>query len=524
VAGTPVGVQIPENDAHPSVDAPLLELRGVSKSFPGVRAVVDADFVLRSGEVAGVVGENGAGKSTLMKVIAGIYPAGSFTGSILVRGEEKTFHSVHDAEAEGIVLVPQELYIASELSIAENMFVGRLPGRRGLVNGDELHAKARAWLTFFQVDARPSARAATLTPSEQREVMLAAALSKDASILILDEPTASLSEPEANRLFEHIKHLKESGVGVVYISHRLDEIRRVADSVTVMRNGHIVRRFEGGAINYRETVRAMIGRDPEAIEQAPRAVAERQDAVMTVGDLRVYDPAEPSVLRVNGVSFTLHRKEVLGLFGLVGAGRSELARTLFGSWPGRADGSLDVDGVAGLPRTPAEAIRRGMAMVTEDRKKTGILPGQTVNANISAASIGAVSGWQRIHDDLEYRRNSKLVESLRIKTPSLLTHIDNLSGGNQQKTIVARWLAAAPRVLILDEPTTGVDVGARFELYTIIRELANEGRGVLLISSDLEEVMSQCDRVLVIYKGVLQREFTGDLDRQLLMLAATGGE
>jgi ABC-type sugar transport system ATPase subunit len=486
--------------------------------------VVEAGFTLRPGEVAGVVGENGAGKSTLMKVIAGIYPAGTYTGSIFVRGEEQSFHSVHDAESEGIVLVPQELYIAPELSIAENMFVGRLPGHRGLVDADELHAKASVWLTFFHVDARPGARAATLTPSEQREVMLAAALSKDASILILDEPTASLSETEANRLFDHIDRLKKSGVGVVYISHRLDEIRRVADSVTVMRNGRIVRRFERGAIDHRETVRAMIGRDPEAIEQAPRTVAERREPVMSVADLRVYDPAEPSVLRVNAVSFTLYRNEVLGLFGLVGAGRSELARALFGSWPGRAEGSLDIDSTAGLPRSPAEAIRRGMAMVTEDRKKSGILPGQTVNANISAASIGAVSGWQWIRNNLEYERNAKLVERLRIKTPSLMTQIDNLSGGNQQKTIVARWLAVAPRVLILDEPTTGVDVGARFELYTIIRELANEGRGVLLISSDLEEVVSQCDRVLVMYKGALQREFRGELDRHLLMVAATGGE
>jgi ABC-type sugar transport system ATPase subunit len=519
-----VNVQTADGRPHPSAGAPLLELRGVTKSFPGVRAVVDADFALRPGEVAGVVGENGAGKSTLMKVIAGIYPAGSYTGSIIVQGDEQSFNSVHDAEAMGIVLVPQELYIAPELSIAENMFVGRLPGQRGLVDADALYSKAAVWLAFFHVDARPSARAATLTPSEQREVMLAAALSKDASILILDEPTASLSETEANRLFEHIDRLKESGVGLVYISHRLDEISRVADSVTVMRNGRIVRRFERGKIDHRETVRAMIGRDPETIEHAPRELDERGEPVMSVQGLRVHDPVESSVLRVNDVSFTLHRNEVLGLFGLVGAGRSELARALFGSWPGRAEGSLDVDGASGLPRSPAEAIRKGMAMLTEDRKKSGILPGQTVNANISAASIGAVSGWLRIRNHLEYERNARLMERLRIKAPSLRTEIDHLSGGNQQKTIVARWLAAAPKVLILDEPTTGVDVGARFELYGIIRELAREGRGVLLISSDLEEVVTQCDRVLVMYKGVLQREFRGELDRQQLMVAATGGE
>jgi len=495
----------------------------VSKSFPGVRAVQKADFVLRPGEVSGVVGENGAGKSTLMKVIAGIYQAGTYTGTVLVQGEAQHFRSVHDAESKGIVLVPQELYIASELSIAENMFIGRLPGRRGVVDTDELHSEASKCLAFFEVNARPTARAATLTPSEQREVMLAAALSKQASILILDEPTASLSERESNRLFEHVNRLKESGVGIVYISHRLDEIQRIADSVTVMRNGQIVRRFERAEMEHRETVRAMIGRDPDTIRDEVTRGREPGEPVMSVSDLCVYDPAETSLMRVDRASFTLHRGEVLGLFGLVGAGRSELARALFGWWPGRVEGSLTIDGKVGLPRSPAEAIRKGMAMVTEDRKKTGILQGQSVNANISAASIRAVSGWVRIRHHAEYKRNTSLVQRLSIKTPSLATLVDTLSGGNQQKAIVARWLAAAPRVLILDEPTTGVDIGARFELYRIIRELADEGRGVLLVSSDLEEVVAQCDRIFVMYKGVLQREFRGEFDRHSLMAAATGG-
>jgi ABC-type sugar transport system ATPase subunit len=504
-------------------DPPLLELRGVSKSFPGVRAVEDVDFAVHGGEVAGLVGENGAGKSTLMKVIAGIYRTGSYEGSVRVLGEEQGFRSVHDAESKGIVLVPQELYIAPELSIAENMFVGRLPGGRGMVDEDALYAEASSWLTFFDVKARPTAPAATLTPSEQREVMLAAALSKEARILILDEPTASLSESESERLFEHVDRLRESGVAIVYISHRLDEIERVADSVTVMRNGRIVRRFDRRDMNHRETVRAMIGRDPESIADAGRTTTKLGEPVMSVSNLRVYDPVEEAIVRVGGANFTLRRGEVLGLFGLVGAGRSELARALFGNWPGRVEGDLLVDGKGGLPSSPRDAIRRGMAMVTEDRKKSGIFPGQSVNSNISAASISKVSSRLRIRPQAEYERNANLAEKLRIKTPSLATAIDYLSGGNQQKTIVARWLAAAPRVLILDEPTTGVDVGARFELYRIIHELAAEGRGVLLISSDLEEIVTQCTRVLVMYKGNIQREFDQDLDRHSLMSAATGG-
>lgn len=503
--------------------APLLELRGVSKSFPGVRAVDDVDFTLQAGEVAGLVGENGAGKSTLMRIIAGIYPAGTYSGSVRVRGEEHEFRAVDDAEAEGIVLVPQELYVATELSIAENMFVGRLPGRRGLVDEKVLYDEASIWLRFFGVQARPGARAALLTPSEQREVMLAAALSKEAEILILDEPTASLSEAEAERLFAHVRRLRGSGVGIIYISHRLDEIERVADSVTVMRNGRVVERFDGGAINHRETVRAMIGRDPDSLRIARDGAQRIGEPIMTVENLRVYDPIEESIVRVNGASFSLAAGEVLGLFGLVGAGRSELARAIFGSWPGRVEGSFLIDGRRGLPRHPADAIRRGIAMLTEDRKKSGIFPGQSLNDNISAASVDNVSGWLRINDRREHERNANLAQRLRVKAPSLATSIDYLSGGNQQKAIVARWLAAAPRVLILDEPTTGVDVGARFELYKIIREIASEGRGVLLISSDLEEIVTQCDRVLVMYRGSIQREFSGGLDQHALMSAATGG-
>jgi ABC-type sugar transport system ATPase subunit len=291
----------------------------------------------------------------------------------------------------------------------------------------------------------------------------------------------------------------------------------------VMRNGRIVRRFDRRDMNHRETVRAMIGRDPESIADAGRTTTKLGEPVMSVSNLRVYDPVEEAIVRVGGANFTLRRGEVLGLFGLVGAGRSELARALFGNWPGRVEGDLLVNGKGGLPSSPRDAIRRGMAMVTEDRKKSGIFPGQSVNSNISAASISKVSSRLRIRPQAEYARNSNLAEKLRIKTPSLATAIDYLSGGNQQKTIVARWLAAAPRVLILDEPTTGVDVGARFELYRIIHELAAEGRGVLLISSDLEEIVTQCTRVLVMYKGNIQREFDQDLDRHSLMSAATGG-
>lgn len=501
----------------------LLELRGMTKSFPGVRAVDNVDFALERGEIVGVVGENGAGKSTLMKILAGIYPAGSYQGTIRIDGEDRAFRSVHHAEAQGVVLVPQELHVAPGLSIAENMFVGRLPKRFGLIDEGSLHVKAREWLDFFGIHARPSALAASLTPSEQREVMIAAALSKEASILMLDEPTASLSEGEAQRLFDHLHRLRASGVGIIYISHRLDEIKRLADAVTIMRNGRVAGRFVGAEIEHHSMVRAMIGRASETMDLRRGRGYESDEPALTVSGLSVYDPIETATRRVSNVSFTLYRGEILGLFGLVGAGRSELARAVFGSWGGHTEGTIIVGGRRGLPRTPADAVRMGLAMVTEDRKKSGVFSGQSVGANISAASIGRVARLGYVRSDLEYQRNAGLMDRLRIKATSQRTWIDHLSGGNQQKTIVARWLAAAPHVLILDEPTTGVDVGARFELYRIIQRLADEGRGVLLISSDLEEIAAQCDRVLVMYKGAVRAELPARPDRQALMVAATGG-
>jgi len=499
-----------------SSDAPLLELRGVSKSFPGVQACRDVDFVLRAGETVAVVGENGAGKSTLMKLIAGVYPAESFTGTLLLDGVVRPFRTVRDAEAAGVVLVPQELHIAPGLSIAENMFIGMLPARRGFVDEARLRALARERLAFFGIAASPDAPAGTLSPSEQRLVTIAAALSKQARLLILDEPTAALTDGEARHLFARMRQVHEQGVGCVYITHRLDEIEHVADRVVVMRNGGVVARFDTARGNRAEIVRAMIGRDPE------RAPARRVDAraapILSVTDLRVREAHGAQRARVNGASLTLHRGEILGLFGLVGAGRTELAQAVFGAWPGE----VVIDGTPGRPRSPREAIARGVGMLTENRKQTGLIEGQSVLCNVSAASLAAVSGRLFIDQARERARDVDLVRRLDVRPLSLAAPVDAYSGGNQQKILLARWLATGPRVLILDEPTFGVDIGARFELYRLIRALADDGCGVLMISSDLTEVTDECDRILVMYKGRITGEFGRDATRHALMAAATG--
>ena len=498
----------------------VLEARGISKTFGGTHALRDVGLAVRAGETVGIVGENGAGKSTLMKIIAGVIAGGSFEGEILLHGRACAFRTVKDAEAAGVVLVPQELHVAPNLSVAENMFMGILPGRCGFVDEGALYAQARERLRFFDIHASPEAPMATLAPSEQRLVTIAAALSKSARVIILDEPTAALTEEEAKRLFAHVRHVHDEGVSCLYITHRLDEIEEIADRVVVMRNGRVVSRLDSARGRRSEMVRAMIGRDPEAAAERPARTASKP--VLTVRGLKVYDVNGTRRERASGVSLTLHRSEVLGMFGLVGAGRTEVARALFGAWPGRVTGEVRIGEHAHRPASPREAIGMGLAMLTEDRKQTGIIEGQSVSRNISAASLDEVAGRLFIDDRREHARSARFLQELDIRPRRDDVAIEALSGGNQQKVLLARWIATKPRVLVLDEPTLGVDVGARAELYRLIRALADEGCAILMISSDLNEVLAECDRILVMYKGRLTGEFARGAERHALMAAATG--
>ncbi len=498
----------------------VLSLRHISKSFPGVQAVADVDLMVRSGETVGVVGENGAGKSTLMKIISGVYAAGSYEGELAIDDIPRRFRNVREAEEAGVVLVPQELYVAPGLSVAENMFMNRLPGRFGFFNREKLHEMTEERLGFFSISVKPDAPVGLLSPSEQRLVTIASALSKSAKLIILDEPTAALTESEAQRLYAHIRQVCAEGVGCLYISHRLDEIEQIADRVIVMRNGRIAAQFDETAGRSREMVRAMIGRDPE--RAAPRKHVASDKPILTVENLTLRDAHDPTRVRVDGVSFALRQGEILGLFGLVGAGRTELARAIFGAWPGVVEGAVRIEGRAARPSSPREAIDAGIGMLTENRKQTGLMEGQSVTFNMSAASIDAVCGVLFIDDRKETARNREMARSLDVRPANLAAPIEFFSGGNQQKVLLARWLATSPRVLILDEPTLGVDVGARFELYRLIRRLADEGRAILMISSDLNEVIDECDRALTMYKGRITGEFEHGASRVEVMAAATG--
>lgn len=506
-------------DLQPTAQ-PVLQVEGLTKRFFGIPAVSDVSLSIHSGETIALLGENGAGKSTLMKVIAGVYPHGSYSGKISLDGAELRLHNVREAAELGIVLVQQELHIASNLSIAENIAMGTLPNKWGIVDRRKLLQRARECLRFFEIDADPDKPALTLSASERRLVMIAAALLKASPrLLILDEPTAALTPNEAEHLYAKIRQVTRAGIPTIFITHRLDEIEQVCDRALVMRNGALVyetTKIRGGR---REIVRAMIGRDPE--KRAPRAVTRGENA-LSIENLHVAEAAKGAKAYVDGASLTVAKGEIVGLFGLVGAGQTELAMAVFGAWKGPVSGRVTINGIEGRPRTPREALRRGVAMLTEDRKWTGIFEGQNALRNISAASADMVSWLGIMQAGKERQRALALVKGMDLRPLQLNRRVEAFSGGNQQKIVLGRWLAAEPDILIVDEPTFGVDIGARAEIYRILRDLAEAGKAILMISSDIEEVVNESDRIVVMYKGRVTGEFEAGVGPADLMHAATG--
>lgn len=499
----------------------LLRVEGVGKTFGGAKALENVSLQLGVGRSLGIVGENGAGKSTLMKILSGVYPGGTYDGSFLLRGREVNFRSVSEARAAGVVLIPQELHIATSLSIAENMFAGALPSSFGFVDIQGLRSRAREWLSFFGLEVDPALPASVLSPSEQRLILIAGALSQKARLLILDEPTASLSDAEAQLLFSHVAKLRNQGIGVLLISHRLDDIAQVCDEVLVLRNGKQVAYFPHKNPPRKEIVAAMIGRSsPEAGTLRARVPGR---PVLAITKLVVAEADDPTRLRVDGLALTVRSGEIVGLFGLVGSGRTEALSAIFGTWRGRVEADIQLDGETYKPTTARRAIRRGLGFLTEDRKQTGIFAGHSILVNIDAASPERVSTKGIIDPARDLLRTLGLMKVLDVRARSSAQNIETLSGGNQQKVLLARWLATEPVALMLDEPTAGVDVGAREEIYRRIEDLAASGCAVLLVSSDMDEVVRLADRTHVMYKGKIRASFDKNPTRHDLMAAATGG-
>ena len=503
-------------------DAPLLEMRGISKSFPGVRALDGVSFDLHRGEIHALVGENGAGTSTLMKILAAVYPTGTHDGEIVVDGHAQHFAGIRDAEKAGIAVVHQELSLVSEMTIAENIFLGREPRRFGVIQREAMHSNAQKVLDELHLDLEPEVPVGHLGIGQQHLVEIAKALSRDARILILDEPTAALTDKEAEVLFRILERLRANGVGMVYISHKLDEVFRLADRITVLRDGRTVSTDAASALDKGRVIARMVGR--EVTDLFPTATRTPQDVVFEARGVTVEDPNVPGKLLVKDVSFSVRKGEVLGIAGLVGAGRSELLMGLFGAHPGPSRAEIFVEGKKLDIRKPNDAIAHGVGFVTEDRKRFGLLLDQSLVMNMTLAMLH-LSGKLLVDVDAETAAGERSQRDLRIKAPSVFVNAMTLSGGNQQKVVLAKWLLTNPKVLFLDEPTRGIDVGAKQEIYMEINRLAAQGLAIVLVSSELPEVLALSDRVLVLHEGRVTGEFTrSEATPEAVMAAATGQE
>lgn len=500
---------------------PLLEMRNIVKEFPGVRALDGVSFTLEAGEFHALVGENGAGKSTLMKVLSGVYPHGDFDGQILVNDAPMTFSGIRDSESAGIAIIFQELSLVKELTVGENIFLGREPSRFRVINWPELYHKASKLLQDLHLPIDPRTPVGNLGIGRQQLVEIAKALSQDAKILVLDEPTAALTESEVETLFDILRKLKSRGVGMIYISHKLDEVFAMSDRITVLRDGRTVAGFTAQEATKDGVIAAMVGREVGDI--FPQTKHEFGDVALSIKNLNVYSPDTPDRKLVDNVSFDVRRGEVLGIAGLMGAGRSELLTAIFGAWQAKYSREIEVEGKRVAINSPSDAIRSGLAFVTEDRKRYGLILEQTILDNMTLAGLREISGRVVTNRTREAVAAESQMSGLRVKANSPLTIANTLSGGNQQKIVLGKWLLTKPKVLFLDEPTRGIDVGAKQEIYAEINKLAAEGLAIVMVSSELPEVLGLADRVIVLHEGRVAGEFTrADATAEKVMAAATG--
>ena len=505
----------------------ILEMRGITKEFPGVRALDNVNFKVKNGEIHCLVGENGAGKSTLMKVLSGVYKFGSYSGDIVYNGEVQQFQSTKDSENAGIAIISQELALIPELTVYENIFFGHEIMHGKTINWNETIIEAGEMLKKVRLDVNPSRKVRELGVGQQQLVEIAKALSKKAKLLILDEPTASLNEDDSQNLLQLLRDLQAEGVTSIMISHRLKEVVTIADTITVLRDGATICSMEatGGKVAESEIIKYMVGREIDNV-YPKRQHIEPGEVALELKDWTVFDPKQERVI-LDHVNIKLRKGEVVGLSGLMGAGRTELALSIFGNTPKYKilEGEIYVEGQKVDFKTPRDATKKGLAYVSEDRKHNGLILIQDVKFNITIANLEKLLDGNVVNENEEIVQVNEYKKSLNIKTPSIKQLVGNLSGGNQQKVQIAKWLFAEPKVLILDEPTRGIDVGAKFEIYTIINRLVSEGYSVLMISSDLPEILGMSDRIYVMAEGSITGEISAaDANEQNIMAMATKTE
>ncbi|MCO5732259.1 multiple monosaccharide ABC transporter ATP-binding protein [Rhizobium sp. SSA_523] len=487
---------------------PILEMRGISKSFGAVKALSDVSFTVREGEIHALVGENGAGKSTLMKVLSGVYPHGSYEGSILYAGEERRFRDINDTEALGIIIIHQELALIPLMSIAENIFLGNAPSRFGVIDRHAVHERTKALLAKVGLTEQPDTLITNLGVGKQQLVEIAKALAKDVRLLILDEPTASLNEKDSAALLELLKEFRRQGITSILISHKLNEISEVADQITVLRDGRSVGTLDCHVdqISEDEIIRRMVDRDMES--RYPKRTPKIGEVIFEVENWSVYHPQHSHRQVVKNVGMSVRAGEIVGISGLMGAGRTEFAMSVFGrSWGRNITGTVRMKGQPVDVSTVNRAIGAGLAYVTEDRKHLGLILSEDIRKNISLANLPGVSRRNVIDDISEMKIAQEFRGRMRIRSHNVYQETGKLSGGNQQKVVLSKWLFTEPDLLILDEPTRGIDVGAKYEIYSIINELADAGKAVVVISSEMPELIGICDRILVMHEG----EFVGEV-------------
>ncbi|OMG48226.1 ABC transporter ATP-binding protein [Paenibacillus macerans] len=500
-------------------------MRGITKTFPGVKALSDVNLQVAEGEIHALCGENGAGKSTLMKVLSGVYPHGTYEGDILFNGRFCEFKDIKQSEQLGIVIIHQELALIPYLSIAENIFLGNEQKKRGLIDWNETTIKTRKLLETVGLDESPATRVLDLGVGKQQLVEIAKALAKQVKLLILDEPTAALNESDSENLLALILELKKQGITSIIISHKLNEISKVADAITILRDGKTVQTLDMKADQVTEDmiIKGMVGRD--LTHRYPEREPRIGEVIFEVRGWEAYHPQQEERKVLDDINLTIRRGEIVGIAGLMGAGRTELAMSIFGRSYGRQiKGRLFLHGKEVRFDSISQAIAHGVAYVTEDRKQYGLILIDDIKRNISLTSLGRLSRRGVIHEQEEVLVAEEYRKKLNIKTPSILQKTVNLSGGNQQKVVLSKWIYAQPEILILDEPTRGIDVGAKYEIYSIVNQLADEGKGILFISSELPEILGMCDRIYCMSEGRITGEVARkDATQEVLMKSMTRG-
>ena len=505
----------------------ILEMRHIRKEFPGVVALDDVDFNVREGEIHALVGENGAGKSTLMKVLSGVYPVETYSGEVVVNGNVAGFRDVKDSETAGVAVIYQELALVKLMNVCENIFLGNEIIKNGLIDWDTSFLRAKEALDEIGLNINPATKVINLGIGTQQLVEIAKAVAKKARLLVLDEPTSALTETEINNLMNLLRKFRERGMTCIFISHKLKEVFEIADRITVLTDGKTKGTFDKAELTEGRLISLMVGRELTQLFPASKRKAEdiaKNEIAMEVKNWTVYDPELIDKIALDNINFQVRRGEILGVAGLMGAGRTELMLSMLGVWGRKSSGEVLLFGKPVVTRSPSDVIGAGINYLSEDRKGSGLVLIQNVKNNMALPSLYSRLNNGLIDQDSELAAVEQMIQSLRIKTPSVEQLVEKLSGGNQQKVALGKWLLTKPKVIILDEPTRGIDVGAKYEIHSIMQRLAEEGIAIVMISSELPEILGMSDRIIVMHEGRITGELSkAEATQEKIISYATGG-